>query len=110
MNRSSSRTECKLDASRVSFAKECENSVVTVNFPASKNILEEENLFCLTDRSLFTEGLVQNRNVFQFKKSKNLLSTVNVVNIHDKDGNKVDIKCEMETADDFYDEIDNLGL
>ena len=34
-----------------------------------------------------------------------MLNTVNV----DKDGNKVDIKCEMENADDFDDEIDNLG-
>ena len=30
--------------------------------------------------------------------------------IHDKDGKKLGIKCETESADDFDDEIDNLGL
>ena len=39
-----------------------------------------------------------------------MLSTVNVVNIHDKDGNKVDIKSEMESAEAFDDEMDNLEL
>ena len=36
-----------------------------------------------------------------------MLNTVNIVNIHDKDGNKVDIKSEMESAD-VDDDIDNL--
>ena len=31
--------------------------------------------------------------------------TVNIVNIHDKHENKVDIKSEMESADYFDDEI-----
>ena len=38
-----------------------------------------------------------------------MLNTVNIVNIHDKHENKVDIKSEMESADDFNDEIGNLG-
>ena len=37
-----------------------------------------------------------------------MLNAVNIGNIHDKDGNKVAIKCKI--ADDFDDEIDNLGL
>ena len=39
-----------------------------------------------------------------------MLKTVNIVNIHDKHENKVDINREVESADDFVDEIDNLGL
>ena len=39
-----------------------------------------------------------------------MLNIVNSVNIHDKDGNKVDIKSEMESADDFDHKIDNLGF
>ena len=39
-----------------------------------------------------------------------MLNTVNLGSIHGKDGNKVDIECEMESADDFDDEINNLGL
>ena len=39
-----------------------------------------------------------------------MLNTATIGNIHDKDGNKVDVKCEIESADDFDDEIDNLGL
>ena len=39
-----------------------------------------------------------------------MLITINIVNIHDEDGNEVDIKCEMESADDFDDQVDNLGL
>ena len=39
-----------------------------------------------------------------------MLNAVNIVNIPDKDGNKVDIKCKMENTDDFDDEIDNLRL
>ena len=35
---------------------------------------------------------------------------INIRNIPNSDGNKVDIKCEMEGADDFDDEIDNLRL
>ena len=31
-----------------------------------------------------------------------------IANSHDKDGNKVDIKCKILMI--FYDEIDNLGL
>ena len=37
-----------------------------------------------------------------------MLNTVNIGSIHDKDGNKVHIKCEKESADDFDDEINNL--
>ena len=32
-----------------------------------------------------------------------------IVNIHDKDESKVDTKSEMGNADDFDDDIDNLG-
>ena len=39
-----------------------------------------------------------------------MLNTANIVNIHDKHENKVDINSEMESADDFVDGIDNLGL
>ena len=39
-----------------------------------------------------------------------MLKAVQIEIIHDKDGDKVDIRCEMESADDFDDEIDNLGL
>ena len=39
-----------------------------------------------------------------------MLNTINFVNIHDKKENKVDIKSEMESADDYDDEMDNVGL
>ena len=39
-----------------------------------------------------------------------MLYTVNIVNIHGKHKNKLEIKSVIENADDFNDEIDKLGL
>ena len=48
---------------------------------------------------------------FQRQKCELLmLNTANIVNIHDKYGNKVGIKFEMKSGDDLDDDIDNLGL
>ena len=38
------------------------------------------------------------------------VNTVNIGHIHDKDGNKVEIKCEMESADDIDGKIGNSGF
>ena len=38
-----------------------------------------------------------------------MLNTINIVNIHDKEESKIDVKSEMESAEDFDDEIDNVG-
>ena len=37
------------------------------------------------------------------------VNTINIGNIHDKDGKKVAIKCEMISSLDIDDEIGNLG-
>ena len=36
------------------------------------------------------------------------MNTVDIVNLHDKPENKVDIKSEIESINDFDDDIDNF--